>query len=132
MDPSYFNGSIWDLLEGDSASETRPTVASTVHGTDWAGVGSGVGVLLVALIGVAVAVRRNLEAVEGLLNRLQLCLTTMTSLMRREESHTTAAPPTAHSAPVPWRNPTDSTLIEMREMEGQDCPPPPERRQTYL
>ena len=75
------------------------------------------GVVAVAfLIGIIIAVRKYLEVVQGVLERLLSILTLIVNAMRNWLP--TTPPPPPPNAPTP-RNCTDDEIIEMRRMREQ-------------
>ena len=122
------NVSIWDVLEDSPVIKhgTTPVPGPDPH-AQWAGVGTGSGVFLVALITIAVLVKRNLEAVERVLDRLQTCLTAATQWLRRDRVNAATSPnPVRPDTVIEIRNLSDSQRIGIREMARLDCPPQPQ------
>ena len=104
-----FNTSAFDIFSATTDvvqdHDPEPPTTGLVEGVS----GAAVGIAL--LIGIAVAVRRNLEAVRIVLERLQDILTVIANAMGKWL-------PTAHPPPPPnesgQRNFTDDEIIEMR------------------
>ena len=77
---------------------------------------SGVAVVVILLIGIIIAVRKNLEVFQGVLENLQVILTAIVNAIRRKV--TTVNPPLSPNEPGP-RNLTDDEIIEMRRIREQ-------------
>ena len=78
----YLNVSTWETFStaaNDAAENhaTQPQTAGLVEGVS----GAAVGVLL--LIGIIVAVKKNMETVQGVLEQLQVLLTLTVNAMRK-------------------------------------------------
>ena len=106
----FLNVSTWETFstaatDAAESHATQPQTAGLVEGVS----GAAVGVLF--LIGIIVAVRKNLETVQGVLEQLQVFLTLTVNAMRKWL-------PTANPPPPPneagHRNFTDDQIIEMR------------------
>ena len=119
------NTSTLDILDDSPPPEpVTTTVLATTTAEQWAGVGGGTSVALVALIAIAVLIKRNLEALEGVLVRLQTLLTTATNWLRRNQADAATSPQPAHpEVVVELRNLSDSQRIGIREMAQRDCHP---------
>ena len=74
---------------------------------------SGGVVAIAVLIGIMIAVRKRLEFVQGVLERILVSLTLIVNAMRKWLPNTPPPPPPNASTP---RNMTDDEIIEMREM----------------
>ena len=74
---------------------------------------SGGVVAIAVLIGIAIAVRKNLELLQGVLERFQILLTVIANAVRKWLPTTPPPPPPNVTTP---RNMTDDEIIEMREM----------------
>ena len=110
----FTNVTRWDLL---SAAKN----VSQFHALDAPMAGlieglSGVAVVVILLIGIIIAVRKNLEAFQGVLESLQVILTAIVNAIRRKV--TTVNPPLSPNEPGP-RNMTDDEIIEMRRIREQ-------------
>ena len=68
------------------------------------------------LIGIAIAVRKNLGLLQGVLERTQIPLTAIANAVRKWTPTTPPPPPPNASTP---RNLTDDEIIEMRVMREQ-------------
>ena len=106
----FTNESRWDIFTAannvtQSHAVDSPT-AGLVEGV------SGAAVVAI-LIGIIIAVRKNLVAVQGVLERLQIILTVTLNAMRKWLPTTNPPPPPNQSGP---RNMTDDEIIEMRRM----------------
>ena len=77
---------------------------------------SGGVVAIAVLIGIAIAVRKNLELLQGVLERFQILLTVIANAVRKWLPTTPPPPPPNVTTP---RNMTDDQIIEMREMREQ-------------
>ena len=106
----YSNYSSWDVLTAAEDvgrnHDSDPPTSGLVEGL------SGAAVVILLFIGIAIAVRKNLEAVRGMLEQLQDILTVIANAMRKRF-------PTANPPPPPIdtreRNYTDDEIIETRE-----------------
>ena len=107
----YSNISYWDVLTAakdvGKVREPDSPMAGLVEGL------SGMAVVVVLLIGIIIAVRKNLEVFQGVLDNLQVILTAIVNAIRKRV--TTTNPPLSPNEPGP-RNMTDDEIIEMREM----------------
>ena len=74
---------------------------------------SGGVVAIAVLIGIAIAVRKNLEALQGVLERLQIILTVIANAVRKWLPTTPPPPPPNVTTPRNW---TDDEIIEMRRI----------------
>ena len=105
----FLNVSSWETFSAaNDAAESHaiePQTAGLVEGVSGAAVG------LLFLIGIIVAVKKNLEAVQGVLEQLQVFLTLTVNAMRKWIP--TANPPPPPNEPG-HRNYTDDQIIEMR------------------
>ena len=109
----FTNETRWDVFTAannvtQSHAVDSPTVG-LVEGV------SGAAVVAV-LIGIIIAVRKNLVAVQGVLERLQIILTMILNAMRKRLPTTNPPPPPNQPGP---RNMTDDEMIEMRRMREQ-------------
>ena len=106
----YTNLTIWDTFQAANdvgkTHESDSPIPGLIEGL------SGAAAVVLILIGIAIAVRKNLEAVRGVLEQLQDILTVIANAMRKRF-------PTANPPPPPnetrARNYTDDEIIEMRE-----------------
>ena len=110
----FANVTRWDIL---SAAKN----VSQIHAIDAPMAGlieglSGVVVVVILLIGIIIAVRKNLEVLQGVLDSLQDILTAIVNAIRKKV--TTANPPLSPNEPGP-RNMTDDEIIEMRRIREQ-------------
>ena len=105
----FLNVSSWETFSAaNDAAESHaiePHTAGLVEGVSGAAVG------LLFLIGIAIAVRKNLEVVRGVLVQLLDILTTIANAIRKR--FPTANPPPPSNEPG-HRNYTDDQMIEMR------------------
>ena len=106
----YLNVSTWETFStaaNDAAEShaTQPQTAGLVEGVS----GAAVGVLF--LIGIMIAVRKNLETVQGVLEQLRILLTMAVNAMRKWLPTTNPPPPPNEAG---HRNFTDDQIIEMR------------------
>ena len=106
----YLNVSTWETFStaaNDAAEShaTQPQTAGLVEGVS----GAAVGLLL--LIGIMIAVRKNLETVQGVLEQLRILLMVAVNAIRKWIP--TANPPPS-SNESGHRNYTDDQIIEMR------------------
>ena len=105
----FLNVSSWETFsaatDAAEAHALEPQTAGLVEGVS----GGAVGLLF--LIGIMIAVKRNLETVQGVLEQLRISLTLIVNAMRKWF-------PTANPLPLPSepgpRNYTDDQIIEMR------------------
>ena len=133
MFSDFSNESIWEHLDDPATRAIASTVSTVAAEAQWAGVGSGCTVLTVALIGLVVAIRRNLQMVERVLGHLQSCLLATTRLIRREDEAAVPSPPIAHpETVVEMRNLSDSQRIGIRKMIQRDCPAPSSAVQQWI
>ena len=106
----FSNYTKWDVLTAanDVARnhDSDPPTPGLIEGV------SGAAVAVVFLIGLAIAVRKNLEAVQVVLERLLSILTMIASAIRKRLPTTTPPPPPNATRE---RNYTDDEIIEMRE-----------------
>ena len=72
--------------------------------------------VVVFLIGIIIAVRKYLEAVQGVLGQLQVILTLIINAIRKRLPTTNPPPPPNQPGP---RNMTDDEIIEMRRIREQ-------------
>ena len=86
--------------------DSDPPMAGLVEGL------SGLAVVAVFIIGIAIAVRRNLEATRVVLERLLDILTVIANAIRKRFPTTNPPPPPNEPG---HRNYTDDQIIEMRE-----------------
>ena len=110
----FSNVTRWDLL-------TAAKNVSQMHadGSPTGGLVEGLsgGVVAIAvLIGIAIAVRKNLEALQGVLERLQIILTVIANAVRKWLPTTPPPPPPNVTTPRNW---TDDEIIEMRRIREQ-------------
>ena len=110
----FSNESRWDVLEV-AKEVTKNHDSESLPGGLVEGL-SGVAVGIALLIGIAIAVRKNLELVQGVLERFLVILTLIANAMRKWVP--TTPPPPPPNEPTP-RNFTDDERIEMREMQQQ-------------
>ena len=107
----FSNSTFWNILTAaKNVSQSHaidPPTAGLVEGL------SGLAVVVILLIGIIIAVRKNLEAFQGVLENLQVILTAIVNAIRKRV--TTTNPPLSPNEPGP-RNFTDDERIEMREM----------------
>ena len=106
----FSNFTKWDVLTaakdvGKTHESDSPT-PGLIEGV------SGAAVVVVCLIGIAIAVRKNLEAVRVVLEQLQDILTVIANAIRKRLPSTTPPPPPNEPRE---RNYTDDEIIEMRE-----------------
>ena len=105
----FLNVSSWETFSAaNDAAESHviePHTAGLVEGVS----GAAVGVLF--FIGIIVAVKKNLEIVQGVLEQLQTFLTVTVNAMRKWLPTANPPPPSSESGP---RNYTDDQIIEMR------------------
>ena len=105
----YLNVSSWETFsaatDAAEAHALEPQTAGLVEGVS----GGAVGLLF--LIGIMIAVKRNLETVQGVLEQLRISLTLIVNAMRKWFPTANPLPPP--NAPGP-RNYTDDQIIEMR------------------
>ena len=105
----YLNVSSWETFsaatDAAEAHALEPQTAGLVEGVS----GAAVGVLF--FIGIIVAVKKNLEIVQGVLEQLQTFLTVTVNAMRKWLPTANPPPPSSESGP---RNYTDDQIIEMR------------------
>ena len=106
----YSNLSIWDTFSAANdvgkSHETDPPIPGLIEGV------SGAAVVVLFLIGIVIAVRKNLEAVRVVLGQLQDILTVIANAMRKRLPTTNPPPPPNETRA---RNYTDDEIIEMRE-----------------
>ena len=106
----FTNFTKWDVLtaadEVARSHDSDPPTPGLIEGV------SGAAVAVVFLIGLAIAVRKNLEAVQVVLERLLSILTMIASAIRKRLPTTTPPPPPNATRE---RNYTDDEIIEMRE-----------------
>ena len=106
----FTNFTKWDVLtaadEVARSHDSDPPTPGLIEGV------SGAAVVVVLLIGIAIAVRKNLEAVRVVLEQLQVILTETANAIRKRFPTTTQPPPPNESRA---RNFTDDEIIEMRE-----------------
>ena len=103
-----FNTSVFDFFPaakdvGQSHDSDSPTTG-LIEGLSGAAVG------IFFLIGIIIAVRRNLEAVQVVLEQVQELLTMILNAMRKRLTANPPPPPTESGQ----RNYTDDEIIEMR------------------
>ena len=106
----YLNVSTWEtfsIAANDAAENhaTQPQTAGLVEGVS----GAAVGLLL--LIGIMIAVRKNLETVQGVLEQLRILLTVAVNAIRKWIPTANPLPPSNEPGP---QNYTDDQIIEMR------------------
>ena len=105
----YANYSSWDIFTAANVGttpESDPPSPGLIEGVSGAAVG------IVLLIGIAIAVRKNLEVVRAVLEQLQEILTAIANAIRNR--FPTTSPPPPPNEPRA-RNYTDDEIIEMRE-----------------
>ena len=106
----YANLSNWDIFTAatdvGTTPESDPPIPGLIEGL------SGAAVVIALLIGIAIAVRKNLEAVQVILERLLSLLTVIANAIRKRFPTTTPPPPPNVTGA---RNYTDDEIIEMRE-----------------
>ena len=105
----YTNISNWDIFTAANVGttpESDPPSPGLIEGVSGAAVG------IVLLIGIAIAVRKNLETVQVILERLLGLLTVIANAIRSRFPTTSPPPPPNESRA---RNYTDDEIIEMRE-----------------
>ena len=106
----FTNVSNWDILTAANdvgkSHDSDPPTAGLVEGL------SGLAVVIAFVIGIAIAVRRNLEATRVVLERLLEILTAIANAIRKRFPTTNPPPPPIESG---QRNYTDDEIIEMRE-----------------
>ena len=103
-----FNTSVFDILSaakdvGQSHDSDSPTTG-LIEGVSGAAVG------VVFLIGIIVAVRKNLETIQVVLEQIQELLTVTLNALRKRLTANPPPPPTESGQ----RNYTDDEIIEMR------------------
>ena len=110
----FSNETFWNIFTaGNNVSRSHAIdspMAGLVEGL------SGMAVVVVLLIGIIIAVRKNLEVFQGVLENLQEILTAIVNAIRKRV--TTTNPPLSPNQPSP-RNQTDDEIIEMRRMREQ-------------
>ena len=103
-----FNVSAFDIFSATKDvvqdHDSEPLTTGLVEGVSGAAVG------VVFLIGIIIAVRKNLEAIQGVLEQLQELLTVILNALRKRLT-AYPPPPTTESG---QRNYTDDEIIEMR------------------
>ena len=125
------NESIWDFLEdGDPTEfELTPTTIPTEWSTgEWCGLGGGLFAALLSLLALALAVRRSLELVDRIGQRIQTGTAALSSAWRGMRD-ANAPPPDRIIVRQP-RNLSDDEVIEMRG--GSSCPTHEPARQVWL
>ena len=110
----FSNDTFWDIF-------TAANNVSRSHAIDSPMAGlveglSGMAVVVAFLIGIIIAVRKNLEVFQGVLENLQVILTEIVNAIRKKV--TTTNPPLPPNELGP-RNLTDDEIIEMRVMREQ-------------
>ena len=104
-----FNTSVFDIFSAakdvDQSHGSDSPTAGLIEGVSGAAVG------MVFLIGLIVAVRKNLEAVQVILEQLRELLTVTLSAIRKRILTANPPPPPNESG---QRNYTDDEIIEMR------------------
>ena len=110
----FSNVTRWNILEAaknvSQIHDSDPPTGGLVEGL------SGVVVGVALLIGIAIAVRKNLELIRGVLEQLQIILTPITNAVRKWVPTTPPPPPPNESTP---QNFTDDEIIEMRRIREQ-------------
>ena len=110
----FANVTRWDILSAaknvSQIHDSDPPTGGLVEGL------SGVAVGIALLIGIAIAVRKNLELIRGVLGQLQIILTSITNAVRKWAPTTPPPPPPNESTP---QNFTDDEIIEMRRIREQ-------------
>ena len=103
-----FNASAFDIFSATTDvvqdHDPEPPTTGLIEGVSGAAVG------VVFLIGIIVAVRKNLEAIQGVLETTQELLTVILNAIRKRLTATPPPPPTESGQ----RNYTDDEIIEMR------------------
>ena len=103
-----FNTSVFDIFSATKevvqSHDSEPPTAGLIEGVSGAAVG------IVLLIGIIVAVRKNLEAVQVVLEQLREILTITLNAMRKRLTANPPPPPNESGQ----RNYTDDEIIEMR------------------
>ena len=110
----FSNVTRWDLL-----SAAKNGSQSHADGSPTGGLVEGLsgGVVAIAvLIGIMIAVRKRLEFVQGVLERIQVSLTLIVNAIRKWLPTTPPPPPPNVTPP---RNMTDDEIIEMRRIREQ-------------
>ena len=106
----FTNFTKWDVLTAASEVErshnSDPPTPGLIEGL------SGAAVVAVLLIGIVIAVRKNLEAFRIVIEQLQDILTMIANAMRKWLPTTAPPPPPIETRE---RNYTDDEIIEMRE-----------------
>ena len=106
----YTNFTSWDVLTAakdvGKNHESDPPTTGLVEGL------SGLAVVIALVIGIAIAVRRNLEATRVVLERLLEILTAIANAILKRFPTTNSPPPPTETG---QRNYTDDEIIEMRE-----------------
>ena len=134
---SIFDSLDLDFLKPDTATTASPevvpeVVASVWDGEEWVGFSTALSVV-VAVVGLIAAVRKNMELLHRILAQLHAFTTAALRPLRRDDDGNRAAqaPPSIPSpAPTPSaRNLTDSVRIEMREAR---CPRSGESLETTV
>ena len=110
----FSNVTRWDLLTAAKNGSQSHADGSPTGGLV-EGVSGGV-VAIAVLIGIAIAVRKNLELLQGVLERFQILLTVIANAVRKWLPTTPPPPPPNVTTP---RNMTDDEIIEMRRIREQ-------------
>ena len=110
----FSNVTRWDLLTAAKNGSQMHADGSPTGGLV-EGLSGGV-VAIAVLIGIAIAVRKNLEALQGVLERLQIILTVIANAVRKWLPTTPPPPPPNVTTPRNW---TDDEIIEMRRIREQ-------------
>ena len=112
------NISVWQLFPGlTNSTEGQDPQTEVVSDPVWEEAVGGVAGVLVFLIAVVIAVRRNLELARRLVGQIQSLLTSLTATVRPTRSANDslpASPPRTEPPVCRVPNLTDAQLIEMR------------------
>ena len=110
----FANTTFWDIFTAAN-NGSQPHAVDSPTGGLVEGL-SGGGVAIAFLIGIIIAVRKQLEFVQGVLERIQLSLTLIVNAIRKWLPTTPPPPPPNATTP---RNLTDDEVIEMRRIREQ-------------
>ena len=110
----FSNVTRWDILTAaknvSQIHDSDPPTAGLVEGL------SGVAVFIAVLIGIMIAVRKNLEVAQSVIGQLRDILTWIVNAMRKRLHTPNPPPPPTETGP---RNMTDDEIIEMRRIREQ-------------
>ena len=105
----FLNVSSWETFSAANDAAQDHVIESQTAGLVEGVSGAAVGALF--LIGIIVAVKKNLEAVQGVLEQLRVFLTLTVNAMRKWLPTTNPPPPPNEPG---LRNYTDDQILEMR------------------